>query len=202
MILVSKCLLILCLTVRVHTWGHSYIQTTLVQGQSGQETESQLLSYYQLKGFSGYFLLQSNSSPKHRAAAGSFQCVIRNSERCFQNKSKLYNLTQIIIVTLAKCGDIQSNPGPININRKRLNKVRYPCTRCQVGIRKRPVICYHCQNLTHSKCIKGLTNDLYDKFYNNNEVIVYKCTYCVDKDALNNIQDVNKIICIPLPLLP
>ena len=187
--------------MRIHTWGHTYIKTSTVQDQYGQDSESQLLSYYQLNGFNGHFLLQSFSTKlRQAAAAGSSQCVIRNSEKCFQNKSKIYNLTQMFIVSLAKCGDIQMNPGPSNIHRKRINKIRYPCTSCQRGIRRRPVICYLCQNLTHSKCIKGLTNDLYDKFYNDNEVIVYKCTHCAANSVLNNIQVNNMSVSAPLPL--
>ena len=174
-ILVSKFLIILCLTTRIHTWGHTYIKTSTVQDQNGQESKPQLLSYYQLNGFNGLFLLQSCSNNVRPAAAtGASQCVIKNSEKCFQNKSKIYNLTQIFIVALAQCGDIQTNPGPSNIHRKRINKISFPCSSCQRGIRRRPVICYVCKNLTHSKCIKGLTNDLYDKLYNDNEVIVYE----------------------------
>ena len=103
-------------------------------------------------------------------------------------------------MALAQCGDIQTNPGPSNIHRKRINKISFPCSSCQRGIRRRPVICYVCKNLTHSKCIKGLTNDLYDKFYNDNEVIVYKCICCTAKDVANNIKV--KSVTFPLPHLP
>ena len=104
----------------------------------------------------------------------------------------------MFIVALAKCGDIQTNPGPSNIHRKRINKISYPCTSCQRGIRHRPVSCFSCQNVTHSKCIKGLTNDLYDKFYNDNEVIVYKCTHCAAANVPNNIQVTNMNVSAPL----
>ena len=103
----------------------------------------------------------------------------------------------MIIVTLVQCGDIQTNPGPVNsINKKkRTYKIRFPCVRCQLGIRIRPVKCINCHNLTHSKCIEGLTNELYDKFRNNNEEIVFKCNYCVHSNIPNNIHEAF----VPLP---
>ena len=76
---------------------------------------------------------------------------------------------------------------------------RYPCSRCHRGIRNRPVICYVCQSLTHSRCIAGLTNNIYDSVYRNNEIIVYKCVYCSDAKS-SVIQGV--IEGPPCPLLP
>ena len=57
-------------------------------------------------------------------------------------------------------------------------------------------------HLPGSKCIKGLTNDLYDKFYNDNELIIYKCICCTANDVANNIQANNVTLSVPLPRLP
>ena len=105
----------------------------------------------------------------------------------------------MIIVTLAQCGDIQTNPGPVNLmdKKKRKYNIRYPCVRCQLGIRVRPVKCFNCHSLTHSKCIEGLTNELYDRFRNNNEEIVFKCNYCVHTNVPMNIRKA----LTPLPIL-
>ena len=81
--------------------------------------------------------------------------------------------------------------------KKRKYNIRYPCVRCQLGIRVRPVKCFNCHSLTHSKCIEGLTNELYDRFRNNNEEIVFKCNYCVHTNVPINIREA----LIPLPIL-
>ena len=111
----------------------------------------------------------------------------------------------MLVVTLAQCGDIQTNPGPIRnklqnkVNKTRKYTSKYPCSSCHRGIRNRPVICYGCQSLTHSKCITGLTNDIYDSVYRNNEIIVYKCVYCSDTKS-SVIRGVIEVP--PAPLLP
>ena len=111
----------------------------------------------------------------------------------------------MLVVTLAQCGDIQTNPGPIRnkshnkVNKSRKYTSKYPCSSCHRGIRNRPVICYGCQSLTHSKCITGLTNDIYDSVYRNNEIIVYKCVYCSDTKS-SVIRGVIEVP--PAPLLP
>ena len=121
-----------------------------MQDQVGIDSVYHLRPNYQLNGFDGYFLLQTNPRNKHSVHTGGLQCLTINSEKWCQNKSKVCNVTQMIIVTLVQCGDIQTNPGPVNsINKKkRTYKIRFPCVRCQLGIRIRPVKCINCHNFT------------------------------------------------------
>ena len=93
--------------------------------QDQVETDSvyKLRPNYQLSGFKGYYLLQANSRSKHSANTSGLLSFTINSEKWFKNKSKVCSLTQIIVVTLAQCGDIQTNPGPINVMNKKKEKV-------------------------------------------------------------------------------
>ena len=97
-----------------------------MQDQTPQALEGPIWSNYELRGFRGYFLLQLVASRKFLTTGDSFQCILRNSEKFKKYKSKVINLAQTLIVTLSKCGDIQTNLGPVNFHRKRTKDIISP----------------------------------------------------------------------------
>ena len=177
-----KCFLILCIIVRIHTLGDTSTRQVTVQDQHEHSTGNYLLSYYKLQGFNGYFLL--NDARKKSSKWLGYPGTI------LLNKPKLGHITQIIFVALARAGDIESQPGPrsatTSTNKKRKYIIKIQCQACLKGVRARPVSCNTCENITHARCITGMTPEIYDNYINNLEVIPHICKFCVNPSGINN----------------
>ena len=60
------------------------------------------------------------------------------------------------------------------------------CHICSKGIRIRPIACYTCKKISHARCIKGLSPELYDKHKINMESILHICKFCnYSNDRIN-----------------
>ena len=56
--------------------------------------------------------------------------------------------------------------------------MKLKCQICFKGIRVRPIACYTCKQISHAKCIKGLSPELYNKHKINMETILHICKFC------------------------
>ena len=99
------------------------------------------------------------------------------------------NIKQIIIVALSCAGDIETQPGPTSrnniANKKRKYSVKFPCQKCQKGVRSRLISCKSCKSISHPKCINGITNIIYDNLSANNEQIIFTCKFCASTSDSN-----------------
>ena len=178
-----KCFIILCIIVRLHALRDASTHKLTIQEKHEQSTGSQLLSYYKLEGFNGYFLLNATG---RKVANGSWY-----TGTTLLNKPRLGHITQIIFVALARAGDIESQPGPSSANaptdKKRKYEMKFKCQICYKGIRMRPVACYSCKQISHAKCIEGLSPELYDKYKVNMEAIPHICKFCNNSNDCINV---------------
>ena len=140
--------------------------------------------HYKLNGFNGYILLNATGKRTHRRTVYPGIPLLNNT--------KLGHVTQIIFVALARAGDIESQPGPRSAitsipNKKRKYNIKFPCQLCLKGVRIRPISCSTCKNITHSKCISGMTPELYDNYYKNIvDTTPFICKFCDNDNASNN----------------
>ena len=148
------------------------------------------ISYTQVEKVKGFKLLELNggdrrSDTQHNRVKGASR---GDTILCIFNSSRYSLLTKFLLVTLISCGDIHSNPGPINNQNivKRKYNIKFPCSECQRGIRNRKVNCVRCGSITHVRCIASLTNELYDDFANNGEEIIYTCKFCTTTNNLSH----------------
>ena len=104
-----------------------------------------------------------------------------------QSASKSGVLDRLIITMLARCGDINPNPGPYQSVQKRKYTHKYKCYVCSGGVRARRVHCKsQCGRLAHPKCIDGLTNAIFDIFSVNGETIDHTCNICIHTCETNS----------------
>ena len=158
-----------------------------MQDQHEQTSGTQLLSYYKLQGFNGYCFIQHGILAGKRATGSA-----RTSQPpriTLLNRQKLGHLTQIIIIALAKSGNVETNPGPPNqnlpISKKRKYNIKFQCSVCSKGIRSRVVYCSSCENIAHLRCIKDLSKETYDSYSNKSDNIPYLCKCCINKNGLS-----------------
>ena len=91
-IVVVKFFIVWCLAERINTWRESYNSSLSVQDQVETDSVYKLRPNYQLSGFKGYYLLQTNSRSKHSASTSGLLSLTINSEKWFKNKYKVCNL--------------------------------------------------------------------------------------------------------------
>lgn len=81
----------------------------------------------------------------------------------------------ILLLSMLRCGDIQSNPGPPKPKRT----PKHPCVQCGRGVtsRSKAVDCDKCERWTHINCTHGLiTNDKYKQLID--DCFSYICSEC------------------------
>ena len=150
-------------------------QTLVIKDHSNSVYVNQVYSFTVLSNFNGFKSLEYLNASSRAIEPERVSDIIQSSK---------YSVpTKFVLLALISCGDIQSNPGPRADIRKSKRKYifKFPCTVCGQGVRGRPIPCV-CGQLTHSTCIKNLTNDLYDELKSNNEEIIYKCVFCVNNN--------------------
>ena len=182
MILVLKTFVFITLVKGFYTQnnstGHSYYD----KDHHDYSETSQLISFRTLHNFNGYFLLESFESlgGKARSGIGPRPHTSRKFVSVIQSASKNGVLNQLIIAMLARCGDINPNPGPYQSVQKRKYIHKYQCYRCGRGIRARRIHCENqCGRVAHAGCIEGLTNAIFDIFSANGEQIEHNCNICI-----------------------
>ena len=127
-----------------------------MQDLHGHSSGTQQLSVNYLQDINGYCFIKS---------ASGFKKVTSAPEIRLFNSKKLGHLTQIIIIALARSGNVATNPGPSNqnvlVNNKRKYVVKFPCSVCSKGVRSRALQCKSCKLIAHVRCITtNTTNDL------------------------------------------
>ncbi len=106
--------------------------------------------------------------------------ITRNYVNVLQNTSKSGVLNKLIITMLARCGDINPNPGPNQSVQKIKYTHQFSCYVCAKGIRSRRVHCQGgCGTVAHAGCIDGITNAIFDIFSANSETIEHTCNICI-----------------------
>merc|ERR1739842_68341 len=85
-------------------------------------------------------------------------------------------LTHILINTLARSGDISTNPGPTSkcINRKNHGRKKQ-CSKCNSVTKFRRFLCIDCGDLGKLMCPYCLTDELVQHCSIDNEIREYKC---------------------------
>ena len=167
-----------------NTTGHSYYD----QNHHDYSETTQLISFRTLHNFNGYFLLESFESlgGKARSGIGPRPHTSRKFVSAIQSASKSGVLNQLIIAMLARCGDINPNPGPYQSVQKRKYIHKYQCYKCGCGIRARRIHCDNqCDRVAHAGCIEGLTNAIFDIISANGEQIKHNCDICIHTREIN-----------------
>lgn len=142
---------------------------------------TQLLSFRTLHNFNGYFLIEGFESVGDNMRAGlrPRYDTTRKYVTILQNTGNSGFLNKLFITMLARCGDINPNPGPDQSVIKRKYTHKYACSVCSAGINARRVQCKEgCGRITHARCISGITNAMFDILSSNGETINYTCNIC------------------------
>ena len=106
-----KFIIILCFIQRIYSLGHTSRQQQTGQDHHGQTSGTQLLSYYKLQGFSGYFFIQKCTTTMSTGTTG-VKGNARKPQINLLNRQKVGHLAQLIIIALARSENVESNPGP------------------------------------------------------------------------------------------
>ena len=188
LVLGVKFILILCFIQRIYSLGHASNQQETRQDHHGQTSGTQLLSFYKLQGFSGYIFIQKCTTTGRTTTGGKEDS--RKPQISLLNRQKVGHLTQLIIIALARSGNVESNPGPCNENKQVIKKRKYtvkmPCSVCAKGIRSKPIHCKSCKNIYHVRCISDHKNELFDNHIDKNTNIPYMFKKCSNENMLRN----------------
>ena len=58
---------------------------------------------------------------------------------------------------------------------------------CSKGIWVKPIACYTCKQISHAKCINGLSPELYNKYKVNMGTIPHICKFCDNSNVCINV---------------